>query len=277
MLRGKIIKNISNLYRVKVDNNYYDCTPRGKFRSEGFTPLVGDIVEIDEKNNYILNILRRKNELDRPRISNIDIALIVTSLKEPDLSLNLLDKELVSIILENIEPVICFTKLDMCNKKELNELKVLIKYYESLDIKLFTNQNLKELTNYLKDKYIVLTGQTGAGKSSLINKIDSSKNILEGAISKALGRGKHTTRHTQIYQIKDFYIADTPGFSSLSLKKYSKEEIKKAFREFNKVSCLYKDCSHIKEQDCTIKELVAKKVILKSRYDNYCSFYKEVI
>ncbi len=275
MLKGKIIKNISNIYRVKVANTYYDCQPRGKFRKLELTPLVGDEVEIDEKNNYILDIMKRQNELDRPKVSNVDIALIVTSLKEPDLSLNLLDKEIVSIILAHIKPIICFTKLDKATKKELQDLNNLRKYYENIGIKTFTNTEIPQLTAYLKNKYIVLTGQTGAGKSSLINKIDSSKNLLEGEISYALGRGKHTTRHTEFHLIKDFYIADTPGFSSLSLEKYSNEEIKNAFKEFANSNCLYKDCSHIKEEDCEIKKLVNAGKILKSRYENYCSFVRK--
>ncbi len=275
MLTGKIIKNISNLYRVKVNDNYYDCKPRGKFRNIGLTPLVGDEVEIDEKNNYILNIKERQNELDRPKISNVDVALIVTSLKEPELSLNLLDKEITSIILANIEPVICFTKLDKASKEEIKNLNKLISYYEKIGIKVFTNIKISQLVKYLQNKYVVLTGQTGAGKSSLINKIDPTKNVLEGNISIALGRGKHTTRHTEFHTIKDFYLADTPGFSSLSLEKYSNEEIKNSFWEFKDITCLYRDCNHIKEEDCEVKKLVASGKILKSRYDNYCSFIRK--
>ena len=276
MLKGRIIKNISNSYVVKVDDNYYDCKARGKFRNLKETPLVGDLVTIDEENNYILKIEPRKNALNRPHVSNIDIALIVTSLKKPDISLNLLDKEIVSIILENIKPCICFTKLDLLDKKELKELTKLRDYYENIGIKTFTNANLKELKKFLMHKYVVLTGQTGAGKSSLINMLDNTKNIQVDTISEALGRGKHTTRHTEFYQIKDIYIADTPGFSSLLLDKYTDLEIKNTFSEFKDATCKYRDCWHLKEDGCQIKEKVAKKEILESRYRNYISFLKEV-
>ena len=184
MLKGRIIKNISNLYVVKVDNDLYECMPRGKFRNLKLTPLVGDIVEFDEENNYILNILPRNNKLERPSISNIDIALIITSLKKPDLSLNLLDKQISNIILEHIEPVICFTKLDLLSKEELKEFHKIKSYYESINIKIFTNDNLKPLIKYLKNKYVVLTGQTGSGKSSLINKLDNTKNLETNNIVK---------------------------------------------------------------------------------------------
>jgi len=274
MLKGKIIKNISNSYRVLSDNKSYDCKPRGKFREMGLTPLVGDLVEIDEKNNYIINILPRKNELKRPSVSNIDIALIVTSMKKPDLSLHLLDKELCSIILADIEPVICFTKIDLANEEEKKFLKQLKKYYESLNIKVYTNDKIKPLTDYLKGKYIVLTGQTGAGKSSLINKIDPSKKLEIGEISEALGRGRHTTRHTEFYPIDNFFLADTPGFSALDLSEYTKEEIRDAFPEFSDVTCEYRNCMHVKEENCEVKKLVEKNKILKSRYENYCNFVR---
>ena len=274
MKQGRIIKNISNLYTVTADNKFYNCHPRGKFRNLGLTPLVGDKVLFDPESLSITEILPRQNELERPRISNVDIALIVTSLKKPDLSLNLLDKELTCIILANIEPVICFTKLDLINQTELNELNKLRKYYESINIKTFTNLELKPLTTYLNHKYVVLTGQSGAGKSSLINKLDKTKNLFEGEISKSLGRGKHTTRHTEYYMIKNINIADTPGFSSLDLSSYSKEEIKHSFKEFENYSCLYRNCNHLKEDECAIKEAVLNGQILSFRYDNYCSFMK---
>ncbi|MBE6154941.1 MAG: ribosome small subunit-dependent GTPase A [Firmicutes bacterium] len=274
MLKGRIIKNVSNDYTVLSNKELYVCKPRGKFRELGLTPLVGDIVEFDDENNYILNIFDRINELDRPSISNVDVALIITSLKKPDLSLNLLDKEISSIILSNIEPVICFTKLDLVNKEEIKELKKLIKYYENIGIKVFTNNKLKKLVKYLKGKYVVLTGQTGAGKSSLINLLDPKKDLKVGGISEALGRGKHTTRHTEFYEVKNIFFADTPGFSSLDLSKYSNEEIRDSFFEFKNGNCEFKNCMHIKEVNCEVKEKLEKNKILKSRYENYINFIK---
>ncbi len=272
MLQGKIIKNISNTYTVLKDGKLYECTPRGKFRNDKLTPLVGDEVEFDEQNNYLIKILPRQNYLNRPSISNISLALIVTSLKTPDLSLNLLDKQISAILLSNITPVICFTKLDLVTKVELKELSKLRKYYESLNIKTFANTEISALSKFLKNKYVVLTGQTGAGKSYLIKKLDPSQNIEIGEVSLALGRGKHTTRHTEFYKIKDFYLADTPGFSSLDLTSYSIEEIKNTFVEFQNYTCEFRDCNHVKETKCSIKDAVTKGKILKSRYENYCSF-----
>ncbi len=274
MLKGKIIKNISNSYTVLANDNLYDCKARGKFREMKLTPLVGDNVLFDEVNNYILSIEPRKNELMRPHVSNIDVALIVTSLKKPEISLNLLDKEISSIILANILPVICFTKIDLASAKELKELDNLQNYYNKIGIKTFRNDNLNGLVKYLKGKYVVLTGQTGAGKSSLINKIDPTKNLNIGEISEALNRGKHTTRHTEFHEVANIFIADTPGFSSLDLTKYSNEEIRNSFAEFKNHNCEFKNCTHILEQNCSIKEKLKKKEILPSRYDNYCNFIK---
>lgn len=272
MLTGRIVKNISNTYVVKTADREYACTPRGKFRNEGLTPLVGDIVDIDAENNYILKIEKRKNELDRPRISNVDCALIVTSVVKPNISLNLLDKEISSIILSDITPVICFTKIDLINEEEKEKLENLVKNYQSIGIEAFLNNDLEPLKAYLKGKFIVLTGQTGAGKSSLINKLDPTKNIEVGEISIALGRGRHTTRHTEFHEVDDFYIADTPGFSSLDLSKYTKEEIRDSFLEFRNLSCEYRDCMHLKEVNCEVKEQVKNGKILESRYENYCNF-----
>ena len=269
MLKGMIVKNISNIYRVQVDNKYYDCEARGKFRKKGITLLVGDFVLFDEQNKYILDILPRKNELDRPSISNIDIALLVTSVKKPDLSLYLLDKLLTVVYLKNVIPVICFTKLDCLDKKELKSIKNIKKYYEKLGIKVFNNQKLGKLLKYLKGKTVVLTGQTGAGKSSLLNAISPSLNLKTGEISDALGRGKHTTRHTEFYLIRDILIADTPGFSALDLKEFSKEDIRDAFLEFKSYQCEYKNCMHDKEECCKVKQAVEEGKILKFRYENY--------
>lgn len=272
MLKGKIVKNISNLYTVVTDNDVYNCQARGKFRNMALTPLVGDDVLFNELDNYIMDILPRKNELDRPHISNVDIALIVTSIKKPDLSLNLLDKEISSIILAGVEPVICFTKLDLGTKKDIEYIETLISYYSRIGIKSFRNDLLSELISYLKGKYVVLTGQTGAGKSSLINKIAPDAKVRTGEISKSLNRGKHTTRHTEFYEVTNIFIADTPGFSSLDLTKYTKEEIRNSFTEFKNHNCEFKDCTHVKEKNCSIKEKLTKGEIMESRYQNYCNF-----
>lgn len=274
MLKGMIVKNISDTYTVKESKNLYECKARGKFRNSGLTPLVGDIVEFDPEQRYILDIMERKNELARPSVSNIDVALIISSVKKPDLSLYLLDKQITSVSLENIEPVLCFTKLDLLSRKELKEIKKIMKYYKKLGYAVFTNWQIKKILKYLKGKTVVLTGQTGAGKSSLLNLISPSLNLKTGEISEALSRGKHTTRHTEFFLVKDVLIADTPGFSSLDINKHTKEEIRDTFLEFKKYTCEFKNCMHDKEQNCAVREACEKGEIMKSRYENYCNFIR---
>ena len=273
---GQIVKIISNLYTVKVDDKFYECRARGKFRFDKETPLVGDFVEVDLNDNYIIKILERKNYLNRPQISNVDIALIVTSIKKPDLSYNLLDKLILVIKEKNIEPVICITKLDLVGFFKRGKYKKILKYYENIGIKVFYNNNLALLKKYLKGKVVVLTGQTGAGKSTLLNKLDVNLNLETKPISDALGRGVHTTRHTEIHEISGVYFADTPGFSSIDLNDITKENIINGFPEFLDYSCEFKNCSHIDEKTCEVKKAVEKGIILNSRYENYKLFYKEL-
>ncbi len=273
---GKIIKQISNDYTVKLDDQIIVCKARGKFRNLGITPLVGDNVKIDTQNKYILEILDRKNELERPSVANIDQAVIVTSVKIPDYSSNLLDKLLNIIEFNNVKPIICFTKLDLLNDKELEEIKCIQNYYRRIGYQVFDNTDL-ELKKIFKDKITVFAGQSGAGKSSLLNMLDNSLNLEIGEVSIALGRGRHTTRHTELIEVLGGLIADTPGFSALDFKDMSKEDIRDNFIEFNeyKDSCEYKDCMHINEKTCNIKINVENKNILKSRYENYLKFVEK--
>lgn len=271
---GTIIKIISNLYTVKTEKGNIECRARGKFRNDLLTPLVGDECIIDENQNYILEILPRKNALSRPMVANIDIALIVTSVKKPNLSLYLLDKIISNIIMNRIHPVLCFTKLDLLFKEEKKEMKEIIAYYKKLGYFVITNKEYKKLNKILKQKKVVITGQTGAGKSTLINKLDKRLHLKTNEISESLGRGKHTTRHVEFFLIHDFYIADTPGFSSLDFKEATKEEIRDSFVEFQKYTCPFKNCMHDKEKECEVKNAVETGKILKSRYENYLSFIK---
>ena len=271
---GQIVRIISNLYTVKVDDMLYGCKARGRFRKDHISPMVGDYVKIDIDNNYILDILPRKNELKRPIIANVDMALIVTSTKKPDLDLKLLDKLISVITFNKIEPVICFTKIDLLNDKEQEVIENLKTYYEMIGIKTFYNSETIEIKKFLKNKIVVLTGQTGAGKSSLINRLDENLNIKTDEISEALGRGKHTTRHVELYKVCDGYIADTPGFSALDLNGISKEELKNTFVEFKEYDCKFANCLHDKENICGVKEAVKNKKILQSRYNNYLLFLK---
>lgn len=273
---GKIIKQISNDYTIKVDNNLYVCKPRGKFRKLNITPLVGDNVIIDEENNYILEILKRKNELDRPSISNIDQVVIVTSVKIPDFSSNLLDKLLNIIEFNNIKPVICFTKMDLLNQEELKYIKEIMDYYKKIGYEVYVNTD-ESLKNIFKDKITVFAGQSGAGKSSLLNRLDCNLNLEIGEVSIALGRGRHTTRHTELIEVLSGLIADTPGFSSIDFKNMKKSDIRDNFIEFNEYreNCEYKDCMHINERKCAIKDMVENNIIMKSRYENYLKFVEK--
>lgn len=275
-MQGQIIKQISNLYTVKVGDMLYGCRARGKFRKDKISPVVGDYVIINPEDNVIEKILDRKNILERPVIANVDMAFIVTSTKKPNLDLNLLDKLISVITFNDIKPVICFTKLDLLNPVEKENIDNLKKYYEMIGIEVVYNTDTAEIKRLLDDNIVVLAGQTGAGKSSLLNLLDETLDIKTDEISEALGRGKHTTRHVELYEISDGYIADTPGFSALDLKDMNKEQLRDTFIEFREYDCKFRDCMHHKEKDCGVKNALEDKMILQSRYNNYLLFLEEV-
>ena len=250
--KGKIVRIISNLYSVLTDTGIIEARARGKFRKDEISPMVGDEVKIDIEKKYILEILPRKNYLTRPNISNIDLVICVTSTKEPDLSLNLLDKQLAFLALNDIPSMICFTKCDLLSKEEHEEIAKLKNYYQSIGIDVVFNNEIEKMKTMLKGKEVGLLGQSGAGKSSLVNRL-GGYDIKTQAISKALGRGVHTTRHVEIYPVSDFYLLDTPGFSALDLNFTSPSELKNGFIEFSKYECRFKDCKHYKEIDCAVK------------------------
>ena len=271
-MNGKIIKQLSNDYTVKVDDKEIVCKARGKFRKLGITPLVGDNVIIDFDNKYILDIEKRKNSLIRPAIANVTQAIIVTSVEVPAFSSNLLDKLLCVIEYNNIKPIIYISKMDIISEKEKEEIEKYIEYYKKIGYQVYTSY--LDIKNVLKDEITVLTGQSGAGKSTLLNKIDSSLNLNVDQVSYALGRGKHTTRHTELLSVAGGLIADTPGFSALDLKDMSPSDIRDNFIEFNKYKelCEYSDCMHHMENNCEIKKRLENGDIIKSRYENYISF-----
>lgn len=273
-MEGIIIKNQSNDYTVRTKKGIYVCKPRGKFRNDKIVPLVGDTVVIDDINNYLLEIKPRKNSLIRPSIANVDIAFIVTSVKDPNFDSNLLDKLLTIISYNNIEPVICLTKLDLLTKEEQKRIEEITSYYQKVGYKVVTNQNIKEIKNIIKDKIVVFAGQSGAGKSSLLNKLDKTLSLSTNEISKALGRGKHTTRCVTLYEINGGLVADTPGFSSVDFRGMTKLDIRDNMKEMfdNLEKCKYRDCMHIKEDSCEVKKLLEQGKILPSRYNNYKSF-----
>jgi len=273
-MQGRIIKNISNDYTVDCKGTLYICKPRGKFRKDNLTPLVGDIVTIDEKNNYILTIEKRTNELIRPSIANIDYAVIVTSVKNPNFDTTLLDKTLTIISYNRITPIVYITKLDLLNNDELKNINYYLEYYKKIGYIVATTPD--ELMNVIKNKTVVFTGQSGAGKSTLLNKINPTLELKTDEISLALGRGKHTTRHTELYDINGTFIADTPGFSKIDFHDMSKIDIRDNMKEMfdNLEFCKYDDCMHTSEDGCHIIELVNNGKILISRYNNYLSFIR---
>lgn len=276
-MQGKIIKQISNDYTVELENKEkVICKARGKFRKMHITPLVGDIVTIDYPNRYIMEILKRKNELIRPSIANVDQAVIITSVHIPNFSSNLLDKLLVTIEYNNILPIICFTKLDLIDDETRLEIDKYINYYRKIGYQVYLNTD-EELKSIFKNKVTVFAGQSGAGKSTLLNSLDCSLKLDTGEVSVALGRGKHTTRHVELIPLLDGLVADTPGFSSLTFDGMTKEDIRDNFIEFNRYrdNCEYKDCMHHNEQKCSIKEKVIQGEIITSRYDNYIKFIAE--
>ena len=277
-MEGKIVKIISNDYTVLSDNKYYICKSRGKFRNMGITPLVGDNVIFSETDKYILDVLDRRNSLIRPYVSNIDQVFIITSTKHPDIDLNLLDKLLVMVEFNNIKPVICLTKLDLLNEEELKNINDIKKYYESIGYLVIYNNEIDKIKALFKNKVTVFAGQSGVGKSTLLNKINPNLNIETNDISEALGRGKHTTRHVELISMCDGLIADTPGFSSLDLSDMTQEDIRDNFIEFNKYRefCKYDDCMHNKENinECMIKRELGNE-IRESRYENYLKFINE--
>lgn len=271
-MKGQIVKISSDLHFVSCENKIYPCKCRGLFRKEHITPVVGDYVLFNKEKNLIEEILPRKNIFQRPKVSNIDQAFLITSLKLPDFSLNLLDKFLVLMEINNVEPIICITKSDLLEKDNLDEIDKILDYYRNIGYIVVYNYELDKIRELIKNKTSVFTGQTGAGKSSLLNKLNPSWNLEVGDVSISLGRGKHTTRVVELFEYLDGKIMDTPGFSSLDFNNYSKEQIRDSFREFREYPCPFKDCMHTNEEECQIKVRVSKKEILESRYENYLNF-----
>jgi len=277
-MQGKIIKNISNTYTVYSNSKLYELKPRGIIKYNKEDLKVGDIVEFD---NTINKVLKRKNSFLRPFISNVDYSIIVTSLKKPDINFELLDRFIISSINEGVEPILVFSKKDLLNEDEFNDVNKSIEYYKKYYNVFYSTkvglENLDEFKNILKDKTSFVSGQTGAGKSHLLNTLSPSLKLNTQEISLSLNRGKHTTRHTEIMMIDDMFIADTPGFSSFELE-IEVNDLKSKFIEFNEHinECKYNECSHTHEPDCIIKELVSNGLILKSRYESYIKFYDEL-
>ena len=274
-MQGQIVKISSDLHFVNSDGIIYPCKCRGLFRKEHIIPVVGDYVLFSKEKCMIDDILPRKNEFQRPKVSNIDQALLVTSLKIPDFSFALLDKFVSLMEINSVKPIICITKSDLLSSSELLFYQKIFDYYQKIGYQVVFNTDLEAIKKILKGKTSVFTGQTGAGKSTLLNKLNPMWNLEVGDVSIALGRGRHTTRVVELFDYCGGKVMDTPGFSSLELDHYSKEQIRDSFVEFSNYPCIYKDCMHTKEQECCVKRAVLENNILESRYLNYLDFIGE--
>lgn len=272
-MKGQIVKISSDLHFVSYEGEVYPCKCRGLFRKEHIIPVVGDYVLFNKDKKLIEEVISRKNIFARPKVSNIDQAFLITSLKLPDFSLNLLDKFIVLMEINHVKPIICITKSDLIDDTSLYD--EIFNYYRKIGYKVIYNYEIDKIKDLLKDKTSVFTGQTGAGKSTLLNRLNPLWNLETGDVSLALGRGKHTTRVVELFDFLGGKVMDTPGFSSLEFTTYSREQIRDAFVEFKMYPCLYKDCMHTKEEECVVKKEVLANNILESRYNNYLSFIGE--
>lgn len=288
MVKGQIRQSLSGYYDVMgTDGVFYRTRARGNFRKKGQSPLVGDWVELkaDTPNEgYILKIYPRENQLIRPPMANVDSAIVVTACCQPTFSSNLLDRQLLMLELNGIKPWLYFSKYDLLAPKEQADLKKIMAYYQEL-YPLYvqkdpTDTNIfMELLEQLKDQVVVVMGQTGAGKSTLLNKIKPELTLETGQISKALSRGKHTTRKVTLLDIEGSLIADTPGFSSFDILDVSKEQLPLLYPEFRKRQgqCKFRACLHVNEPKCAVKNAVAAGEISQIRYDNYLQFHEMIL
>lgn len=282
MLEGRIMKALSGFYYVEAEGMVYQCKARGQFRKKDVKPLVGDFCQFtieNETEGYIRKILPRKNSLVRPPICNVDQALLVFSAKEPDMNLLLLDRFLMLIEHMNIQPIICVSKVDLVNEEKIKD--IMSPYhragYHIVYVSSKLQQGIEDVKKIFQDKVTVITGQSGVGKSSLLNALDIHLNIDTNEISKALGRGKHTTRHVELMKMYGGFVADTPGFSSLELK-MEPVDAAKSYHDFYELSskCKFRGCLHESEPHCAVKQAVENGDISKERYEHYLMFLKEV-
>ncbi|WP_077309674.1 ribosome small subunit-dependent GTPase A [Terribacillus halophilus] len=287
MPTGKIMKALSGFYYVlTADGETYQCRGRGVFRKQKITPLVGDEVEFDAETKlegYVHDVRPRKNELVRPPIANIDQAIIVTSAAQPDFSTVLLDRFLVLVESKHIDPVIFITKIDMLTKDELAKIEVYKQEYEKIgySVEMLSSKeetNLEQVKHHMKDKISVIAGQSGVGKSSMLNAIDPRLELETKEISESLGRGRHTTRHVELIPIGGGLVADTPGFSSLEFTEIESEELPSCFPEFREreEGCKFRGCMHHREPKCAVKQAVEEGEIPEYRYTHYLQFLEEI-
>ena len=287
MPEGKIIKALSGFYYVLSDDNeIIQCRGRGVFRKNKITPLVGDEVVFQADNvkeGYVLEIKERKNELVRPPIANVDQAILVFSAVQPDFSTGLLHRFLVLVEFNEIKPIICVTKMDLANEEQTEIIRTFASDYQKIGYDFLltsseTEEGIKELFPYLKGEISVFAGQSGVGKSSLLNAIRPELELKTNDISSHLGRGKHTTRHVELIEIGNGLVADTPGFSSLEFTNIEMEDLNFCFPEIKRKSedCKFRGCLHTVEPKCAVKAAVEAREIPLYRYEHYKIFLQEI-
>lgn len=287
MINGKIIKGIGGFYYVDTDKGLYECRARGIFRKNKITPLVGDrvsisVVDEENKKGVVEEIEKRDTELVRPPIANVDKALIVFAIKNPAPNLSLLDRFIVLAEKENLEIVIVFTKVDLDADGELlEELKSIYEAsgYKVIPVSNKLKLNIDKIKEELKENTVVFAGPSGVGKSSLLNEVDKNFELKTGEVSDKIKRGKHTTRHAELLKLEcGGMVADTPGFSSLTLDDIYESELKEYFIEFDKYDdCRFGSrCIHENEPSCVVKEAVENGEISKKRYESYIQLLNEI-
>jgi len=286
MLQGKIIKGIGGFYYVDTENGVYECRARGIFRKEKITPLVGDrvkmsVVDEESKKGVVEEIDKRDTELIRPPIANVDKALIVFAVKNPKPHLSLLDRFIVLAEKENLEIVIVLTKADLDDDNTLEKITSIYELsgYKVIPVSNKTKLNINAIKEELKDSVVVFAGPSGVGKSSLLNEIDENFKLQTGEVSDKIKRGKHTTRHAELLKLEcGGMVADTPGFSSLTLDDIDENELKDYFIEFEEYDeCKFGSrCVHENEPSCAVKEAVENGEISKKRYDSYIQLLNEI-
>lgn len=283
-MNGKIIKGIGGFYYIKTDEGLIECKARGKFRHKDIKPMVGDDVTIKMENGkgVIEEIHKRTSELIRPTVANVSLAFIVFAVKNPDINFDLLNKFLILCEYNNIEVVVCLNKVDLVSEEEREEIKKRINDigYEVLYINAKEGIGIERLKERIQGNITVLCGPSGAGKSTLINKLADKEHMETGSVSVKLGRGKHTTRHSELIEIEDGYIVDTPGFSTLEIKDLmDKNDLKYCFPEFTEYNdkCKYRGCLHYKEPKCVLKEAVEEGKVNKYRYNFYVKSLEEIM
>lgn len=285
-MQGKIVKGIAGFYYVHTTAGLIECKAKGIFRKDKIKPLVGDNVEIelvDESGDTgnIVEILPRKNALIRPAAANIDQALVIFAIVRPNPNYNLLDRFLITMEKQSLPCVICFNKKDIAAEEEKQEL--IRAYggcgYQVLFVSGTMQQGISEIRTYLEGKTTVVAGPSGVGKSTIINALYPEANMETGEISRKIERGKHTTRHAQLFALSDdTFIMDTPGFTSLSLGDMEKEELQSFYPEFAEYekNCRFGGCAHISEPVCGVKDALMQGKISRVRYDNYAVLYEEL-